>query len=198
MRPLRPLIGALCAVLWLLAEPAAWAGSSAAHKAKRPDLFHPETGLRIARQRGPTPDDVPGAARISAAEARDLIAKGAVALDVGAAAQSHYDALDGTWLVDGTHRTIPGAVWLPETGRGTLTPEMKAYLASNLKRLTEGDTGRPLVVFCIADCWMSWNATQRITALGYTKAHWFAEGTDGWLDMGWNLAPADPVPVQTD
>ena len=26
---------------------------------RRPDLFHPETGFRIARQRAPTPEDIP-------------------------------------------------------------------------------------------------------------------------------------------
>lgn len=198
MKALRSAFGAVLVLLALLPDHSAWAEGSAAHKAKRPDLFHPETGLRIARQRSPTPDDVPGAARISAIEARALIQKGALALDVAAAAQSHYDALDGTWLINDTHLTIPGATWLPETGRGTLTPEMQAYLTENLERLTGGDATRAIVVYCIADCWMSWNAAQRITALGYSRVHWFAEGTDGWLDMDWPLVPADPVPVNTD
>lgn len=178
--------------------PSANAASSESHRAKRPDLFHPDSGLRIGRQRAPTPDDVPGAARVLAQQVRDLAQKGASLLDVGAAVQSRYDDLDGTWLVRGQHVTLPGAIWLPETGRGVLTPEMQEYLYSNVVALTQGDLSKPIVVFCIADCWMSWNAAQRLTTMGYTSVHWFAEGIDGWKDEGWALVPVDPIPVKVD
>lgn len=181
----------------LLAAPAAMADSTAEHRERRPELFHPDTGLRIARQRAPTPDDVPGARRIDAAEVARLAASGAVLLDVAAASQSRFDELDGTWLVSEPHLSIPGATWLPETGRGALSPEMQRYLQTNLERLTTA-RDQPIVVFCIADCWMSWNAVQRITALGYSNALWFAEGTSGWLDAGHDLVPVDPVPVDVD
>ena len=172
------------------------AASSDEHKASRPELFHPKTGLRIGRFRGPTPDDVPKAKRISAAQVRAMTK--AVRLDVGPAASSRYDDLDGTWLVNRQHMSLPGATWLPEVGRGVLTPILRSYLERNLARLTAGKKTRPIVVFCIADCWMSWNAAQRIHAMGYTSIHWYAEGTDGWLDQGWKLAPVDPVPVNVD
>lgn len=175
---------------------AASAASSAEHQARRPDLFHPRTGLRISRFRAPTPDDVPGGVRIGATRVRAL--KRAVRLDVGPAASSRYDDLEGTWLVGKRHLSLPGAVWLPEVGRGVLTPVLKRYLASNLARLTGGDRRRPIIVFCIADCWMSWNAAQRIRAIGYARVLWFAEGTDGWLDQGFKLVPVDPVPVRLD
>ena len=174
------------------------AASSEEHRTKRPELFHPETGLRISRQRAPTPEDVPGANRVTAAEVRAMARTGAVLLDVGAAVQSRYDELDGTWLIREQHETLPGAVWLPEVGRGTLSPEMQTYLETNVAWLTDDDPVRQIVVFCIADCWMSWNATQRLTGLGYQYVHWFAEGIDGWLDAGWQLAPVDPVPVRVD
>ena len=183
----------------LLAAGAAEARSWQEMRAERPELFHPETGYRIDRQRAPTPEDVPPpAAVVDAAEARALIEGGALALDVSAAAQSRYDELDGTWLVREPRMSLPGAVWLPETGRGTLSEEMRAYLAGNLARLTGGDRRRPIVVFCVADCWMSWNAARRIAALGYERVLWFRLGTDGWLDAGWPLAPVEPVPVAVD
>ena len=124
--------------------------------------------------------------------------KDAIRIDVGAAAQSRFDDLDGTWLVRGPHLSLPGATWLPEVGRGTLSDQMDRYLTTNIAELTGGDFDRRIIVFCIADCWMSWNATQRLTALGYSRVHWFAEGTDGWLDMGWTLKPVEPVPVLVD
>ena len=185
----------LGAILTLL--PAlAMAETSAEAVARKPDLFHPATGYRIERQRAPTPVDVPGARRVSAQEVVAL--KDAVRLDVFGAAQSRYDELDGTWLVSEKRLSLPGATWLPETGRGTLDATMQAYFASNLERLTGGDTTRTLIFFCVADCWMSWNAARRASAMGSTDVRWFREGTDGWLDEGLTLCPVDPVPVNVD
>lgn len=119
-------------------------------------------------------------------------------MDVFGAAQSRYDELDGTWLVSEPRLSLPGAVWLPETGRGVLTDEMAEYLFENLTTLTEGNYARPLLVFCVADCWMSWNAAQRVAALGYERVYWYRLGTDGWLDLGETLVPVEPVPVNTE
>ncbi len=166
---------------------------------RRPDLFHPETGLRIARQRAPTPDDIPPPIRkVDVEEAAGLAANGAVVIDVFGASQSRYDELEGTWLVREPRRSLPGATWLPETGRGVLRPDMRSYLAENVDRLTQGDRNRPIVVFCIADCWMSWNAAQHIAKTGYTSVHWFRLGTDGWRDAGHKLVPVLPVPVTVE
>lgn len=164
-----------------------------------PQMFEATTGYRIDRQRAPTPDDIPPPARrASAEEARMLMANGASAIDVLGAAQSHYDELDGTWLVSRQRQSLPGATWLPEVGRGTLTSEMDAYFRDNLDRLSNGDKSRPVLVFCVADCWMSWNAAQRAASYGYRNVHWFREGTDGWRELDWPLEPVDPVPVNVD
>lgn len=177
----------------------AYAESYTSVQERRPELFHPGTGYRIDRQRAPTPDDIPAPSeKVSPAEARHLIEQGAVVLDVFGALQSRYDELDGTWLVSETRMSLPGAVWLPEVGRGVLDDQMRAYLATNLAQLTEGDLSRPIVVFCVADCWMSWNAAQRIADLGYSQVRWFRLGTDGWLDEGWPLEAVVPVPVDVD
>ena len=174
-----------------------FAASTVEHRTKRPELFHPDTGMRVSRQRAPTPDDVPGAVRVDAHQVKDLTTSGALLLDVGPALQSRFDELDGTWLVPKGHRSIPGAVWLPEVGRGELEPIMQRYLVANLSKLAS-DTDRAIVVFCMADCWMSWNAVQRIHALGYPNVFWFAEGVDGWLDQGWDLEAIEPVPVAVE
>lgn len=178
---------------------AVWAETSAAIVARKPDLFHPETGLRIDRQRAPVPEDIPPPARkISALWARKLIARGALALDVYGAAQSRYDELDGTWLVPEPRQSLPGAVWLPEVGRGVLDGALQVYLERELERLTGGSKARAIVVFCVADCWMSWNAAQRIAGMGYLQVYWFPLGTDGWRELGWPLEPVEPVPVPVD
>ncbi len=166
---------------------------------RRPDLFHPETGLRIARQRAPVPDDIPPPAiKISTNRLLELKAQGAVLLDVFGALQSRYDELDGTWLVGKERLSIPGAVWLPETGRGTLLADIANYLKVNLERLTKGDRNKAIVVFCVSDCWMSWNAAQHISKMEYTAVYWYPLGADGWLESGFALEKAEPVPVKTD
>jgi PQQ-dependent catabolism-associated CXXCW motif protein len=136
---------------------------------------------------------------VTAPEARALIDAGAVAIDVFAAPLGRYDELDGTWLAASPRQTLPGAVWLPEVGRGTLSAEMARWYAAELARLTDGDKDRALVIFCVADCWMSWNAARRAAEdLGYRNVAWFRLGLDGWLDEGWSSAPASPIPVTVD
>ncbi|WP_245819034.1 PQQ-dependent catabolism-associated CXXCW motif protein [Marivita hallyeonensis] len=192
------LFAALLLMLVILPTPPSAAPYSE-HQTKRPELFDPETGYRIARQRAATPDDIPPPAQLIGPEdARALLDQGALAIDVFGAAQSRFDELDGTWLVSEPRLSLPGAVWLPETGRGTLTPVMQAYLFDNLAALTNGNLAQPIVIFCIADCWMSWNAAQRIAAAGYSQVYWFRLGTDGWQDIGAPLFPVAPIPVQTD
>ncbi len=189
------MIARLTLCFTLLASPVL-AETSAEAVARKPDLFHSETGYRIERQRAPTPEDVPCGQRISAKQVQTLA--NAVRIDVFGAAQSRYDELDGTWLVAEQRMSLPDAVWLPEVGRGTLSETMLQYFTDNLARLTEGDVSRPIIFFCVADCWMSWNATQRAATLGYTNLHWFREGTDGWLDEGYPLEPIEPVAVDVD
>lgn len=166
---------------------------------RRPDLFHPETGFRISRHRAPTPEDIPPPATVASVDqAADALRSGALAIDVSGALQSRYDELEGTWLVRGPRDSLPGAVWLPEVGRGVLEKEMDDYLATNVARLTSGDSGSVILVFCNADCWMSWNAAQRIAKLGYSNVLWFPEGVDGWRETGRKLQAVLPVPVDVD
>jgi hypothetical protein len=39
---------------------------------------------------------------------------------------------------------------------------------------------------------MSWNATKRALAWGYTGAQWYRDGTDGWEAAGLPLTEAPP------
>ena len=81
---------------------------------------------------------------------------------------------------DKPRSNIPGSIWLPDTGYGELAPSMADYFAKGLEKATHGDRARLLVVYCLADCWMSWNAAKRALALGYSNVAWYPEGTDGW------------------
>lgn len=103
---------------------------------------------------------------------------------------------DTLWHVP-AHLSIPGSVWLPNTGYGVLNPSAEAYFRSNLDRLSKGDRGAALVFYCLRNCWMSWNAAKRAIALGYGNVHWFPDGADGWTEIGGPLeesAPVEPAP----
>jgi len=158
--------------------------------------FDPETGYRIARYRAPTAATVPGGTRIDSDELDRLMARDDVVLiDVTPAGSASVDPDAGRWRLGKPHQNIPGSHWLPDVGFGQLDAAMTHYLASTLDRLAAGDKARPLIFYCQADCWMSWNAVKRAASLGYRKLYWYAEGIDGWRDLDRSFAPAEPVPL---
>jgi PQQ-dependent catabolism-associated CXXCW motif protein len=89
---------------------------------------------------------------------------------------------------------IPNSIWLPDTGYGELPAIMEAYFESNLREATKDDRSRHLVFYCLASCWMSWNAAKRAAALGYIQVDWYADGTDGWTARDLPLELRDPMP----
>src|SRR5260221_8568250 len=48
------------------------------------------------------------------------------------------------WLPVPRH-DIPGSLWLPDVGRGELSPELEAYFRTNLERGTNGRLDTPIV-----------------------------------------------------
>jgi PQQ-dependent catabolism-associated CXXCW motif protein len=89
---------------------------------------------------------------------------------------------------------IPGSLWLPDTGYGALAPVMQDYFERGLLQATGGEQDRLIVFYCLANCWMSWNAAKRALTLGYTRVAWYPQGTDGWAAQGLPLEPRTPVP----
>jgi PQQ-dependent catabolism-associated CXXCW motif protein len=102
------------------------------------------------------------------------------------------DAATGDWHLAKPGETIPGAHWFPEAGRGHPDPAIARWFDDGIARLHRGHPGQPLIVFCLADCWMSWNAALRLHRAGYAHVLWFAEGADGWRDIGRPLIPVTP------
>lgn len=154
----------------------------------------PATGLRVRNYRAPVTMPVRGGTRIDLDAVDRLRTEGAALIDV-MPQRGGFEPAGGAWRIVDRHATIPGAVWLPETGRGTIEPRLAAYLAAWLARLSGGDREHPLIFFCMADCWMSWNAVRRAADLGYRRVYWFAEGTDGWGEADRPLVPAEPPAV---
>lgn len=150
---------------------------------------------RLDDYRSPVPKTLKGARVIDADEAETLLkGRKAVFIDVFPRAPKPPNLPAGTVWRDPTHMTMEGAHWLPNVGYGVLSPDFEAYFKSRLTKLTDGDLTRPIVFFCLRDCWMSWNAGKRALEWGYTNVIWFSEGTDAWQEAGFSLVKATPVP----
>ncbi len=170
----------------------------AAVRAEPEQSFDPATGYRIARYQAAVPESPPSGERVWIDDIDRLAREQRVVLlDVSPIHGAGYDKRTGAWRISKPHETLPGAVWLPEVGRGDIDPAVARYFARALARLTEGDKTRAVVIFCNADCWMSWNAVKRAASFGYTGLKWFPEGTDGWRDFDRAMVPAAPVPLDT-
>lgn len=156
-------------------------------------LFDPVTGYRIASYRGVIHEAPPGVRRLSDADAARAHARGgALFLDFTPAPGAMRDPATGAWRLAEAHDTIPGAHWFPNAGRGDADPVIDAWLARGIARLTHGSHRDPIVAFCLADCWMSWNASWKIRQLGYRDVAWYANGIDGWKEMGLPLSTRPP------
>lgn len=151
-------------------------------------------GYRMEAYRAPVPDELPGATVLTAEEAHALWQGGAAFVDVLPRPPKPANLPKGTIWRDQPRPSIPGAIWLPNVGYGAIAPETEAYFKAGLESATGGDKARPLVIFCLADCWMSWNAGKRAASLGYTAVHWLPEGTDGWAAAGYPLEVVEPEP----
>lgn len=162
-----------------------------------PQEFDPVTGFRIARYRSPVPADVPGGKRIAIEDLDELTRHGAVVVDVMPSDGAGLDLATGQWNTR-PHEHIPGSTWLPDVGKGRIDGRLDRYFRGNLDRLTGGDKGRPLIIYCQSDCWMGWNAVQRAAGYGYAQIYWYPDGIDGWRDWDRTFAPAVPVPVAAD
>ncbi|MBP7000806.1 rhodanese-like domain-containing protein [Amaricoccus sp.] len=164
---LRGLIGALALVLL-------------AGRALAGDAPPEPEGYRTGDLRAATPATLSGATVLDLAALEAAVAGGAVLIDVGPAPVKPADMpADRPWLP--THRSIPGAVWLPGAGLGDDLPaDREELLLGEVAGLTGGDKAKAVVVFCKPDCWASWNVGRRLVLAGYSAVGWFPGGVDAW------------------
>jgi PQQ-dependent catabolism-associated CXXCW motif protein len=150
---------------------------------------------RMDEFRSPTPATLKGARVVTTAQAEEIWkGGGAIFIDVLPQPPRPKNLPVGTIWHERPRLNIPGSTWLPDTGYGALPPPMEDYLRANLSRLTGGDQGKMLVIYCLRDCWMSWNAAKRAMAMGYRNVVWYPDGTDGWEDALLTLAACKPEP----
>ena len=150
---------------------------------------------RLDHYREPTPETLRGARVVTTAQAEVIWKRGDAAfVDVLPRATRPPKLPPRTIWRNSPRLDIPGSVWLPDTGYGALAPPMESYLRAGLAKASGGDRGKPLVIYCLRSCWMSWNAARRALTMGYTNVIWYPDGTDGWSDAGLPLKQTMPEP----
>jgi PQQ-dependent catabolism-associated CXXCW motif protein len=151
-------------------------------------------GFRMDHYRGEVPGTLAGARVIHTGELERLIAAvHPVLIDVLPAPAPPPDDRPGLPRMPLPHRDIAGSVWLADAGRGALAPAVEAGFRASLAALTRGHRSAPIVFYCLAQCWMSWNAAKRAVLLGYTDVLWYPDGIDGWQQAGLPTAINKPV-----
>ncbi len=163
-------------------------------QAQQQEPFEPEN-YRADNYRAPVPATLAGARVLTTAAAEAIWrAKSGVFIDVLPRPPKPKNLPEGTVWRDAPRRNIPGSVWLPDTGYGTLPPVMDDYFQRGLARVSGGDKAALLVIYCLADCWMSWNAAKRALAYGYSNIAWYPDGTDGWERAKLPTGESQPEP----
>ena len=180
------LVGAFGVVL--IASFAATAGDAP----PEPDSY------RQSDYRAPTPASLKGARVLTTEEAAAMWRAGDAAfIDVLPQAPRPKNLpADVVWR-DKPRVDIPGSLWLPDTGYGELAPVMLDYFRRGLDKAL-GSRQRPLVFYCLKDCWMSWNAAKRALALGYANVAWYPEGADGWAEAGLPVEKRAPTSAMSE
>jgi PQQ-dependent catabolism-associated CXXCW motif protein len=166
----------------------------------RADELVPEpSGYRAEDYRAPVPDTLAGARVLSTKEAEAIWrAKTGVFVDVLPRPPKPPNLPAGTVWRDKPRFNIPGSIWLPDTGYGELAASTENYLRQGLVQASNGNRATLIVVYCQADCWMSWNAAKRAVSYGYSNVAWYPDGTDGWQQANLPTVEAEPQPRPTE
>jgi PQQ-dependent catabolism-associated CXXCW motif protein len=169
--------------------------SGSVSTARATDDVPEPAGYRLDDFRSPTPATIAGGTALDTTGIEALLAAEPDLLLVDVVLPRHRpDNLPQTSLfIAKPRRDIPGSLWLPYFGSGELSPPLETFFRRTLSQVTGGDAARPIVFYCLADCWMSWNAAKRAIGWGYARVYWYRDGTDGWEAAGHPLADATPV-----
>ena len=159
------------------------------------ELVPEPDGYRQGEFRTFVPETVQGGRAITTQEAKALFDAGsAIFIDVLPQSPRPANLPAGTIFREKPRNDIPGSTWLPDTGYGELAPITEAWFREHMQRLTAKDKTRAVVIYCLADCWMSYNAAKRLATWGYSNILWYRDGTTGWENAGFPVEDRKPVP----
>ena len=170
----------LCAVLTALVRPVAAATA-------------PPAGYWLGDANAPVPAAIRGGRVIHVQALEALLHRGdTVVVDVSSAPARPQSLAPGAPWMPSAHRAVPRAVWIPGAGAGVPPPQVESLFRRLLREATLGDLDAPVVVYCHARCWLSWNASKRAIGYGYRRVRWFPDGIEGWTAAGEPTVVAQP------
>jgi PQQ-dependent catabolism-associated CXXCW motif protein len=102
----------------------------------------------------------------------------------------------GTIWRDKVRKDIPGSTWLANVGYGAISEETAGYFRQGLATQAGSDKSRPILFYCMTNCWMSWNAAKRAIEWGYSSVIWYPLGADGWQSANLPLEENKPYLVE--
>ena len=151
--------------------------------------------FRLDDYRAPVPETVAGGTVVHTKALEALIHRGKpVLVDVLPAPRRPEGMRPEQPWMPVPRRDLPGSIWLPDVGRGALSPAIEQWFQDSLTKATGGDKQRALVFYCLSQCWMSWNAAKRAAQDGYRHVYWYPDGSDGWEQAGLPLTETKPEP----
>ena len=108
--------------------------------------------------------------------------------------KTHPDAVLVDAVVGSTHRTLPGAYWLPELGVVTIGQLERGQIENAMRTATGGDPSRPVIVFERSSTfgWFGYHGVLRLLGMGYSNIYWYRGGLDAWHDAQFTLAQSQP------
>lgn len=157
----------------------------------------PLSGYRLDNYNAPVPDSLPGGQTMHTGELYTFASMTQVVLIDVLPAQRRPPAMQpGMPWMPTAHHNLAGSIWLPEIGRGVVSPDMDAWFERELQKSTAGNRAMPVVFYCRADCWMSWNAARRAIEHGWTRVIWYPDGPEVWAAAGLPLMEAHPIAME--
>jgi PQQ-dependent catabolism-associated CXXCW motif protein len=142
----------------------------------------------------PLPAGVHGGHVLHAQAVASLLKQaGAVVVDVSAAPRRPTELAPGAPWLPLPHRGIPAALWIPGAGAGNIDRDVDDFYRTQLGQATSGNLNARMVVYCHANCWLSWNAAKRAIGYGYRQVSWFPDGVEGWTAAGFATAALEPL-----
>lgn len=179
----RKLVLSICAITFVLLSP-----SVIAANIPQPD------GYRLELYDDLVPDGLDGATTVSGLQIKDLQQSvDIVIVDVIPEHRKPDFLPENQMWFPVPHRGLVGALWLPDVGFGVLSEVTENYFKKHLLAATNADLETPLVFYCRANCWMSWNAAKRALSFGYRRVYWYTDGIEDWDFEGFDFAVLQPA-----
>ncbi|KZY47787.1 hypothetical protein A3731_29150, partial [Roseovarius sp. HI0049] len=137
----------------------------------------PSGNLRNGGMHAPTPTMVPGASVVSTEGLANAMASGLEMIII--------DVLGGEYA-------LPGAYMIPEmSSPGSYQDRIQQQTGQFLGQVTGQIADYPIILYCSdPQCWLSYNATLRVVAAGYTNVYWYRGGITAWQMAGFPVYPS--------